>query len=218
MKRITTFAAIGLMSLASAAYAQMAKKEVVIDTGKGGIELKISVPDIAQGPKDFSGNDGVFKDDYTHNGRSYSARKVGFVTQLGETGVMGHKVTLSKVSSKNNSDEGFTTKNTADYLLGTEGFKVKDANLIDNKFYPLDNATTETYKICGQPVFEKPKNRRECAIVVSAVTNDHLQSIGIMAFVVENDINSFDSNPSKYSNRVDNALKHVSESKATLKP
>ena len=72
-----------------------------------------------------------------------------------------------------------------------------------------------TPKFCE--IFEKSKNEKKCSIVVSAVTIDHLQSIGLMATVTETDINAYDSNPEKYSKRADNALKYISESKARLK-
>lgn len=34
----------------SATYAQMVRKEIILETGKGGVELKVSVPDFANGP------------------------------------------------------------------------------------------------------------------------------------------------------------------------
>ena len=217
MNRITKIAAVALMAFAVTGQAQTAKKEFTIDTGKGGIELKISVPEMAQGPYDFSGNDGIFKYDFTNKGRNYSDRKVAFIAKLGETGSMGYKFTLSKASSKNADDEGFTNKTTANQLLETEGFKLADAKPIENRFIPLDNAITETVKVCGQPVTDHPRQERECAIVVTSVTNDHLQSVGLMAVVKEKDVDAYNANPEKFSKRVDNAFNYMNESKAKFK-
>lgn len=172
---------------------------------------------MAQGPYDFSGNDGVFKYDYTNKGRNYSDRKVAFRAKLGETGSMIYKVTLSKVSSKNTNDEGFTNNNTANYLLETEGLKLADAKPIENRFIPLDNAITETVKVCGQPVTDHPRPERECAIVVTSVTNDHLQSVGLMAVVTEKNVDAYNENTEKYSKRTDNAFNYMNESKAKFK-
>ena len=218
MKLTTKIAAVCLMAVASVSYAQVAKKEVVLDTGKGGIELTVSVPSVVQGPMDFSGNDGVFKYDYTNKGVNYSVRKAMFGTHMGSTGTLQYFVTLSKVSSKNRNDEGFTPRNTAAYLLDTEGFKIKDAKKIDNLITPFNDGITETYEICGQPVTDHPRSERECAVVVASVTKDYLQSIGMMASIVEKNVEAFNSNKDTYIQKVENALKYMGESNARIKP
>lgn len=220
MKVTTKIAAVTLMAVTSVCYAQQVRKEVILETGKGGIELKLSVPDLPiSGPMDFSGNPGISKFDNNYKGRIVTDRQVLFSTKLGNTGYAFYKARVSKASSKNIDDEGFTNKSVAESLLKSQGLKFSEAHVLEGKPDLISGNSNATYKICAKPVFEKTKNEFDCSIVSTSVTKDRLQALGIMSLIIEEDVQAFNSNPEKYDRRVEKAFDDMmSNSKARMLP
>lgn len=216
MNRITAFAAIALMTFAATVHAQTARKVTTLETGKGGIEVKVSLPEFVTDPMDFSGNPGVAKVDVSANGVHVKGQEARFTAPLGQTGWVDYRVSMVKTDSK--TDTGKVVELTTKFLK-TVGQKFSDAKEIDTQYPILPTGDNHTYLICSQPVFEQPKKERDCTIIEAAVTKDKKQSVVMMATIIENDVEAYNANPEKFLKRANKAFNDMMEnSKVKLLP
>lgn len=215
MKRITAFSALALMAFAATAQAQMARKEVILDAGKGGIELKVSVPAKMAGPMDFSGNDGVGGGEISSNGVTLYGKEAKFSGKLGETGWLTY---LTTVGSTTSNTSKFSNDGLAKEILLKTGQKVADAKRIETTNPLIDDGVSVTYSVCGKVIFEQYENENACSIVQTSVSKDRKKSASIMVTASESDLKKYNENPSKYSNGTAKMFEDViGNSKARLK-
>jgi len=214
MKRTFMFAAVVMTAFAATAYAQMARKEVILDTDKGGIELKVSVPDRMTGPTDFSGNEGIGGGEITANGVTLYGKEASFGGRIGDTGILLYRTTAGSTTSNVSK---FSNDQLATELLKKSGQKFSDAKRMETEYPILDNGITVTYSLCSAVVFEKPNNRTACTKIETAISKDGKKSSVIMVTASEL-TDKFNQNPEKYKNGVEKMFNDVaSNSKARLK-
>ena len=215
MKRTFMFAVVVMTAFAATAYAQMARKEVILDAGKGGIELKVSVPEKMAGPMDFSGNDGVGGGDITSNGVTLYGKEAKFSGKLGETGRLIYWTTVGSTTSNTSK---FSNDGLAQEMLSNYGQKLADAKIIQTTNPLIDDGTSVTYSVCSKVIFEQYKNENACSIVQTSVSKDRKKSASIMVSAGEKDLNKYNENPSRYSNGTAKMFEDViGNSKAKLK-
>lgn len=195
MKVITKIAAVALMAIAATAHAQQPRKEFTMETGKGGIEVKVSLPDFVSDPVDFSGNPGVAKVNVSANGVSVKGQEAAFVAPLGETGLVDYRVSMIKTDSRTDTLKSveMTTK-----FLKKHGQKFSANDEIETQYPILPNGDNHTYLVCSQPVFEQPENKRDCTIIETSVSSDKKQSVVMMATIIEKDVDAYNANPARY--------------------
>jgi len=195
MKRITKIFAVALMAFAATAQAQMARKVFILETGKGGVEVQVSLPEFVKGPFDFAGNPGIAKVDVSGNGVTVKGQEAMFGSQLAETSIVDYRVSMTKTDSKTDSANNIasTTK-----FLKKKGLKFTEAQEIETQFPIIPNGDNRTYLICSQPVFEQPKNEIDCTIIESSVTSDKKQSVVMMVTIIEQNVDAYKANPAKY--------------------
>ena len=202
MKTLTKFFAIAAMAISLGAIAAdtAPRKEAVLDTGKGGLRLVLSVPGFAEGPIDFAGNKGPAVTNDT--GRVYF-REAAFNAQVGETGVIVYEAMMTRRVKVDKGDQMITADFLVADILKTEGFTLARATKIDSPPVPIADATIVTYKVSGYPFFDKEKRTMKKSIIVTAVaTNDKMQGYTVLVAVAEKDISAFDANPEKFEKRV----------------
>lgn len=215
MKRSTAFAAIALITFAATIHAQTTRKEVVLDTDKGGIELKVSVPDRMTGPTDFSGNEGIGGGgEITANGVTFYGKEASFGGRIGDTGNLLYHTTVSSTTSNASK---FSNDKLAAEMLKNTGQEFSDAKRVETEYPILDNGINATYWVCSAVVFEKNSNKTACTKIETAVSKDSKKSSAIMVTAIEL-TNKFNQNPEKYKNGVEKMFNDVaSNSKARLK-
>lgn len=215
MKRTFMFAAVVMTAFAATAHAQMARKEVILDAGKGGIELKVSVPEKAAGPMDFSGNDGIGGGEISSNGVTLYGKEAKFSGSIGETGKIVYRTTVTSTTSNTSV---FSNDGLAKEMLSNSGQKLSDAKRIKTSNPLIDGGTSESYFVCGKVIFEKYENESACSIVQTSVSKDKKKSATIMVTASETDLVKYNSNPEKYSNGTTKMFEDViGNSKAKLK-
>jgi len=216
MNRNNAFAAIALMTFAATVHAQAARKEVILDTEKGGIELKVSVPEKMAGPMDFSGNKGIGGGgEITANGVTLYGKEAKFSGKLGETGWLIYMTTVGSTTSNTSK---FSNDGLAKEILSMTGQKLADAKRIETTNPLIDDGVSVTYSVCGKVIFEKYENENACSIVQTSVTKDRKKSASIMVTASESDLKKYNENPSKYSNGTAKMFEDViGNSKAKLK-
>ena len=219
MKRITKIVAVAAIACTSLANADQGRKVVILETGKGGIELILSAPGFVSDPTDFSGNPGVSKFENNYKGQIVIDKQAAFGANIGATGKVSYSAQIEKTSSKNSNDGGFTNSSVAEGLLKKEGLKFADAKIVSNKPNLVDGNINVTYTICAQPITDHPRPERECAIVSTSVTKDHLQSAGVMVAVIESNVQDYNESPEKYYRRVEKAFDDLMQnSTARMRP
>jgi hypothetical protein len=216
MNRTNAFAAIALMTFAATVHAQTARKEVILDAGKGGIELKVSVPEKMAGPMDFSGNDGIGGGgEITANGVTFYGKEAKFSGKLGETGRL---IYLTTVGSTTSNTSKFSNDGLAKEILLKTGQKLADAKRIETTNPLIDDGVSVTYSVCGKVVYEKYENVNACSIVQTSVSKDSKKSASILVTATERDLDRYNENPSKYSNGTAKMFEDViGNSKARMK-
>jgi len=216
MKVTTKIAAVTLIAVTSVANAQMARKEVVLDTGRGGIELKVSVPDFPiSGPTDFAGNPGVAKVNINKNGVNVSGQEAGFSAKIGENSFIAYRASTTKTTST--TDKSLSNeKSIAKAMLKHTGQSIEDAQEIPTEFPLLSDGKNVTYKVCSKAVFDnKPTNEFDCSILEVSISNDNKRAVVMMATVSTENLQDHQ----KTEKQADNAFKYMmKESKALLLP
>lgn len=215
MKHTTKIAAVFLIAAASTSYAQTARKEVVLDTGKGGIELKVSVPEKAAGPMDLSGNDGIGGGEITSNGVTIYGKEAKFAAKIGETGKIVYRTVVGSTTSNTSK---YSNDGLAKESLLKSGQKFSDAKQIETTNPLIENGVSVTYSVCGKVVFDKYENVNGCSIVQTSISKDGKKAASIMVSASESDLNKYNENPSKYSNGTTKMFEDViTNSKAKIK-
>lgn len=217
MNCVTKIVAVALMAFAATAQAQEGRKEFTMDTGKGGIEIKLSLPGFANGPTDFSGNPGFSNPDVRADGVTVKAREVAFGAALGQSGYVDYRVSITKTDSKTDK---LNAIRLAKKMLEKTGQKLEDAHELKTGIKILkSDSDSYTYALCSQPVFDKPQPERLCSIIGTSVTNDGKQTIAVMVSVGEKDVDAYNANPEKFEKRANKAFSDmISNSTVRLLP
>ena len=104
------------------------RREAVLDTGKGGMHLVVSVPSFGQGPYDFAKNPGPKNNKFPAG--AYS--EVMFNAPVGETGVVVYQVNAVNRFKSNKGDQALTPDVLAADMLKQNGFTLDRATKIDS--------------------------------------------------------------------------------------
>ena len=181
------------------------RKEAVLDTGKGGLHLVVSVPSFGQGPYDFAKNKGPIVN--TFDGVIYG--EVMFNAPIGETGVVVYQASVIRRTKVNKGDQPVTAEHVAREMIKQAGFEGR-AVKIDSPQVSIEGATVVTYKMSGFAKFDVERRTDKDAAIVTAVSfaND-TQGYTLMARIAENDVAAFDADPAKFENRSVNAFKDL---------
>ena len=195
--KLFAIAALALSCTAQAADTAP-RKEAVLDTGKGGLHVVFSTPGFTEGPIDFAGNKGPYSTDMSRT----KFREVAFNAQVGETGVIVYKATLTRKLNIQKGDQMATAEFMAADILKSEGFTLDRAIKIDSPPVPITDAKIVTYKASGYSIFEKEKHDFKSVVFVTAVaTNDQLQGFALLTVVLDKDVAAFDADPAKIERR-----------------
>ena len=196
MKVVTMLFAIAAVALSYVAQAadSSPRHEATLDTGKGGLHLVFSTPNFTEGPIDFAGNKGPA----LAEGSRVKLYEVAFNAQVGKTGVIVYKATVSRKLDVQKGDRMVTADFMAADILKSEGFTLDRATKIDSPPVPITDATIVTYKAAGYSVFDREKHDFKSVIYVTAVaTNDQMQGFSLLTVVLEKDVAAFDADPAK---------------------
>lgn len=178
------------------AFAEDARKESLLDTGKGGFKLLVSVPSFGQGPYDFAKNNGVNKKEF--DGFHYS--EVMYNAPISETSVVIYQAMTMRRSVAKKGVTPITAEHLASEMLKTNGFKLDRATKIDCPKAPVEGGSIACYKASGHSIFDEEKKRDKKAMVVVSVSfANNTQGYALMATVVEKNIAAFDKEPEKYA-------------------
>ena len=147
MKVVTMLFAIAAVALSYVAQAadSSPRHEATLDTGKGGLHLVFSTPNFTEGPIDFAGNKGPA----LAEGSRVKLYEVAFNAQVGKTGVIVYKATVSRKLDVQKGDRMVTADFMAADILKSEGFTLDRATKIDSPPVPITDATIVTYKAAG---------------------------------------------------------------------
>ena len=195
MKTITKLFAIAAMAISFGANAadQAPRKEAVLDTGKGGLHLVVSVPNFAQGPYDFAKNKGPIVNAF--GGLVYG--EVMFNAPVGETGVVVYQANIGRRTKVSKGDQPLTAEHLAREMIKQAGFEGR-AVKIDSPQVGIAGATVVTYKMSGFAMFEKEDRSKKHAEIVTAVSfANETQGYALMVGVAEKDVAAFDADPEK---------------------
>ena len=193
MKVVSKLFAIAAIALSCAAQAAdtAPRREAVLDTGKGGLHLVVSVPSFGQGPYDFAKNKGplINKFDRAIYG------EVMFNAPVGETGVVVYQASLFRRTAIKNSDQPVTAEHLAREMIKQAGFEGR-AVKIDSPQVGIEGATVVTYKMSGFAKFETERKSEKDAAIVTAVSfaND-TQGYTLMATIMEKNVAAYDADP-----------------------
>ena len=196
MKTLTKFFAIAATVISFGAIAADAapRKEAVLDTGKGGLRLVLSVPGFAEGPIDFAGNKGAVVQDMNR----IKYREAAFNAQVGETGVILYKAVSMRRVKVESGDQMITPDFLAAEILKSEGFTLDRAKKIDSPPVPIADATIVTYKVSGNPITDHVRPEKSVIIVTAVAMKDQMQGYAILTVIREKDVAAFDANPEKF--------------------
>ena len=199
MKTLTKFFAIAAMVISFGAISAdtAPRKEAVLDTGKGGLHLVVSVPSFGQGPYDFAKNKGPIVN--TFDGVIYG--EVMFNAPVGETGVVVYQASVIRRTKVNKGDQPVTAEHVAREMIKQAGFGGR-AVKIDSPQVSIEGATVVTYKMSGFAKFEKEDRSKKHVGIVTAVSfANETQGYALMAGVAEKDVAAFDAEPARFEHR-----------------
>ncbi|WP_162888639.1 hypothetical protein [Dechloromonas sp. HYN0024] len=197
MKLITKIAAAALMAVSLLASADDAPRhEAVLDTGKGGLHIVVSVPNFAQGPYDFAKNPGPKNNKFDSG--AYS--EVMYNAPVSDSAVVVYQVNaLSRFVNRKDADP-VTPEALAKGLLKDSGFTMDRAVKIDSPQVGIEGASVVTYKVSGFGVFNGKEDRfaKDAMIVTAVALPGQNQGYAISARLTEKDIAKFDADQAKY--------------------
>ena len=211
MKVVAKLFAIAAITLSCAANAadSAPHKEAVLDTGKGGLHLVVSVPDFADGPYDFAHNKGPKIG--TIN-RSYTYGEVMFNAGVEETGVVVYLAAIYRdpLAGKNGV-QPITAESIAQGMIKKHGFEGRGVK-INSPSAPIEGAEIVSYKMSGYPKFDgvdEAATKKESITLTAISFDNNTQGYTLVAKMVEKVVNKFDADPGKYEKRSNNALGYL---------
>ena len=198
------FAVVAVAFGLTTVHAEDARKTAVLDTGKGGIQVFMSVPGWASGPYDTGMNPGVMV-------KTISNLVYGeglFFARVSETRGVWYQSMVGRRTSVKAGDTAITAEHMAKEMLKTQGFTIERAIKIDSPDVGLNGATVVAYKAKGMSIFDgkERKKDRQAIVVMGVSLPGNTQGFSIMAWVDDDDVNAFDSNPAKYEKAAMNAF------------
>ena len=195
MNLIAKLIAIAAVALSCAAQAAAPRKEVVLDTGKGGIKLTVSVPEFADGPYDFGKNPNPKVKNVTKN---FMYGEVMYNAAVGESGVAIYQANLARTIVLNKGEQPITAEHLAKEMIKQAGFEGR-AVKIDCPPAPIEGATIVCYKMTGDAIFEgKAKDRKYAAVVAAVSFDNDRQGYTLTGTVVERDVTKFNSDTAQF--------------------
>lgn len=198
------FAVAALAVGLNVAHAEGGTKQAVLDTGKGGTRLTVTVPDFADGPFDFAKNNGVGKsadDVWNHQEAMFNAA-------LGESGVVVYKATLDRIDPAK-TKKRLTTDYLAQARIDAAGFSGR-ASQINCPPVQIEGAKTACYKMSGDAIFDGKPMQEKFAEVLAVVSfaND-TQGYTLMGTVAERNVAKFNADPAAIETKAGKALSTV---------
>lgn len=186
------------------AFADGGVKAAVLDTGKGGTRLTVSVPDFADGPYDFAKNPGVGKSADS----VWNHQEVMFNAALGESGVVVYQATLERIYPAKTSKR-LSTESLAKGMIKAAGFEDR-AEQINCPPVQIEGAKTACYKMSGNAVFDGEPMKEKFAEVLAVVSfaND-TQAYMLKGTVVERNVAKFNADPTETKSLASKALSQI---------
>ena len=194
------FAATALVAGLNNAFAD-GRKEAVLDMGKGGFKLTVSVPEDRDGPYDFAKNPGIGK---AMSGQ-FQTQEVMFGGKLNDTSNVIYQATAQRIDP-NKKGQKLTAEHMAQDQIKAEGFKDK-AVRFECPPHPLEGAASVCYKMSGDAVFDgKARSEKYASFLISVSWNNDTQGYTLMGTCVEKDVEKFVADPSVAEKRAYNAF------------
>lgn len=174
----------------SHAHAEGGAKQAVLDTGKGGTRLTVSVPDFADGPYDFAKNPGIGK----AADAVWNHQEVMFNGASGESSVIVYLATLERIDPTK-TKKRFTTEYLAQGTIQKVGFEGR-AEQINCPPQRIEGAKAACYKMSGDPIFDgKPLGPKYSIILAVISFANDTQGYTLMSKSVEKNVAKFSANP-----------------------
>ncbi len=189
------------------AFAEDARKEALIDLGKGCPKLLVSVPSFAQGPYDSAKNKGPV----VSHGERLSGGEVMYNAPLSETSVVVYQANVACRHKYIKGDQPVTAEGLASQMLEEEGFKLARAAKIDCPKVPVEGGSIACYKASGHAIFDgkEKKSNKEATVVVGVSFANNTQGYVLMASIIEKNIAAFDKEPEEYVRMAKNGAVNV---------
>lgn len=205
MKQFAKLFAVAALAFGlTAVHAEGGMKTAILDTGKGGTRIVVSVPDFADGPYDFAKNSGLGKsaDDV------WNHQEVMWNAALGESGVVVYKATLDRINPAK-TKKRFTTEYLAQARIDAAGFTGR-AEPINCPPAPIEEAKTACFKMSGDAIFDGKPMKEKFAEVLAVVSfaND-TQGYTLMGMVAERNVGKFNADPAAIETKAGKALSTV---------
>jgi hypothetical protein len=180
------------------------RKEAVLETGKGGLRLKLSVPDFADGPYDFAKNRGPLVN--SQESLNLAAGEVMFDVRVGESTMVDYQATVARRFTVQSSEDRLTAEILAQGQIKRAGFAGR-AVKIDCPSSSLEGASMACYRMSGESIIDGTARPGKVARIVFAISvgNDK-QGYTLMSAISESDLAKFDANPAKYESIASKAL------------
>lgn len=176
-------------------------KEAVLDTGKGGVNLVVSVPVSTAGPYDYGKNPGVGKaitDAWNH-------QEVMFNAKISDTGVVVFQASLDRINGAK-TKKLMSAEEIARSEIELQGFENR-AVKIDCPPPPVQGATIVCYKMSGDAIFEGRVRPEKSATFLAAISfANNTQGYSLSGTVIEHDAAKFNADPAAYETKASKAL------------
>ncbi len=171
------------------------RKEIVLDTGRGGFALTLSVPEATDGPFDFARNKGPWVTSLL--GKTNG--EVAYALKLNSTAVVYYKAAVFRDDSAVERNAPYTVDVIAQKMIKHEGFVGQAVKVNCHLEYPALGVTTACYVMKGKPVYETRTNeslRKAVTVVAVTFDNSGTQGYALIGTTVEKDAAKFDADAS----------------------
>jgi hypothetical protein len=204
--KLLTVVAI-LASLNALAADPPPRKDAIMDTGEGGMRLKLSAPDFADGPYDFAKNKGPVVNSQPK--LNLVSGEAMFDLKVGESAVVLYQATVARRYSIESGADRLTAEVLAQGEIKRAGF-VGRAVKIDCPKSSLEGASVACYRMAGEAIVDATALPGKSAHILFAISfGDDKKGYTLMAAIAERDAARFDANPAKYEKIANNALADI---------
>lgn len=206
MKNIAMIiAAAALLSGINCAFAE-GRKQAAMDAGKGAFKLIFSVPDFAEGPYDFSGNQGPVVNEL--KGKLLIGEAM-FKSGFSKTSNVFYLARIDRSYVVDTEEQRIYSDKLAKLMIKNEGFEGREQK-IPCPPSSLDSAEMTCYKFSGSAIFNgRIRNSKDAGVVASVSFGNGKMGYSIMGLVTEKDIAKFDADVKTYEQIALNAVGEI---------
>jgi hypothetical protein len=202
-KLLTVIVAI-VLSLTALAADPPPRKEAIMDTGEGGMRLKLSAPDFADGPYDFAKNKGPAVN--SQPALNLVSGEAMFDLGVGESTTVLYQATVARRFNIDASADRLSAEVLAQGQIRRAGFDGR-AMKIDCPKSSLEGASLACYRMSGEAIVEGKAIPGKSAYFLFAISfGKDKKGYTLMSGIAERNVAKFDADPAKYEKIASNTL------------